>query len=92
MALIFDLVRRRQALLKLAQRAGQVHEYSTGLQRSAQERALLAKVAANPLRASSLGTSSAEDIALLVALDRVTQTRSILNVSTNELESLIRKT
>ena len=92
MALIFDLVRRRQVVLKLAQRAGQVYEQSAGLQRSAQERALLAKVAANPLRAGSLGSSSAEDIALLVALDRVNQTRSILNVSTNELESLIRKT
>ena len=89
---MFDLVRRRQAVLKLAQRAGQVYEQSAGLQRSAQERALLAKVAANPLRVGSLGTSSAEDIALLVALDRANQTRSILNVSTNELESLIRKT
>jgi SNF2 family DNA or RNA helicase len=89
---MFDLVRRRKAVLKLAQRAGQVYEQSAGLQRSAQERALLAKVAANPLRAGFLGSSSAEDIALLVALDRVNQTRSILNVSTNELESLIRKT
>ena len=92
MVLIFDLVRRRKSVLKLAQRAGQVYEQSAGLQRSTQERALLAKVAANPLRAGSLGSSSVEDIALLVALDRVNQTRSILNVSTNELESLIRKT
>ena len=92
MPLIFDLVRRRKSVLKLAQRVGQVYEQSAGLQRDAQERALLAKVAANPLRAGSLGSSSAEDIALLVALDRVNQTRSILNVSTNELESLMRKT
>ncbi len=70
MALMFDLVRRRQAVLKLAQRAGQVYEQSAGLQRDAQERALLAKVAANPLRAGSLGSSSADDIALLVALGR----------------------
>ena len=89
---MFDLVRRRKTVLKLAQRAGQVYEQSAGLQRSAQERALLAKVAANPLRAGSLGSSSVDDIALLVALDRVNQTRSILNVSTNELDSLIRKT
>ena len=89
---MFDLVRRRKAVLKLAQRASQVYEQSVGLQRSAQERALLAKVAANPLRAGSLGSSSDDDIALLVALDGVNQTRSILNVSTNELESLIRKT
>ena len=82
---MFDLVRRRQSVLKLAQRAGQVYEHSAGLQRSAQERALLAKVAANPLRAGSLGSSSADDIALLVALDRVNQTRSILNVSTHSV-------
>ena len=90
MALIFDLVRRRQAVLKLAQRASQVYVQSAGLQRDAQERALLAKVAANPLRAGSLGSSSVDDIALLVALDRVNQTQSILNVSTNELESLLK--
>ena len=35
---MFDLVRRRQAVLKLAQRAGQVYEQSTGLQRDAQQR------------------------------------------------------
>ena len=70
MALIVDLVRRRQSALKMAQRAGQVYEQSAGLQRSAQERALLAKVAANPLRAGSLGSSSDEGIALLVALGR----------------------
>ncbi len=91
MALIFDLVRRRQAVLKLAQRAGQVYEQSAGLQRDAQQQALVAKGAANTLRSGSLGSSSADDIALLVALDRVNQTRSILNVSTNELESLIKK-
>ncbi len=92
MALIFDLVRRRQSVLKLAQRASQVYEQSVGLQRDAQQRALVAKGAANPLRAGSLGSSSPEDIGLLVALDRVNQTRSILNVSTNELEMLIMKT
>ena len=70
MALIFDLVRRRQSVLKLTQRAGQVYEQSAGLQRSAQERALLAKVATNPLRADSLGSLSVEDIALLVVLGR----------------------
>ena len=68
--MIFDLVRRRKSVLKLAQRAGWVYEQSAGLHRSAQERALLAKVAANPLRAGSLGSSSVEDIALLVALGR----------------------
>ena len=89
---MFDLVRRRKAVLKLAQRATQVYEQSVGLQRDAQQRALVAKGAANTLRSGSLGSSSPEDIALLVALDSVNQTRSILNVSTNELEMLIRKT
>ena len=35
MALIFDLVRRRQAVLKLAQRASQVDVQSAGVQRDA---------------------------------------------------------
>jgi hypothetical protein len=83
---MFDLVRRRQSVLKLAQRAGQVYEQSVGLQRDAQQRALVAKGAANTLRAGALGSSSPEDVALLVALDTAIQTRSILNVSTNELE------
>ena len=81
MALIIDLVRRRKSVLKLAQRAGQVYEQSVGLQRDAQQRAVVAKGAANTLRSGSLGSSSAEDIALLVALELAIQTRSILNVS-----------
>ena len=34
---MFDLVQRRKAVLKLAQRAGQVYEQSVGLQRDAQQ-------------------------------------------------------
>ena len=70
MTTFIELFRRRQIILNLSNQAAQVYEQSAGLQRDAQERALLAKVAANPLRAGSLGSSSADDIALLVALGR----------------------
>ncbi len=92
MALFFDLVRRRKSVLNSAIEADRVCEQSLELQHQARQQALKAQSAPGRSQVSSLSATSPEDIALLCALDKVIQTRNILNVSTNELESTLGKT
>ena len=79
-------------MLKSANEADKVCEQSLDLQHQARQQALKAQSAPGRSQVGSLGATSPEDIALLCALDKVIQTRNILNVSTNELESTLGKT
>jgi glutamate dehydrogenase/leucine dehydrogenase len=81
-ALFFDLIRRRKSVLKSANEADRVCEQSLELQHQARQQALEAESATGRSQVSSLSATSPEDIALLCALDKVIQTRNILNVST----------
>ncbi len=62
------------------------------LQRKAQSKALAAKDAAGMPRGGALGFSTPEDIGLIVALDAVIEARNVLNVASNELGVVLRRT
>ena len=91
MASFWDLNRRRKAVLKLAARAEQVNDLSVAIQRQAQQKAQKAKGAAKLPRGSEPGSLSSEQAALVVALDELNQVRNALNVSTNELQGVLKQ-
>ena len=91
MASFWELNRRRKAVLKLAARAEQVNDLSVAIQRQAQQKAQKAKGAAKLPRGSEPGSLSPEQAALIVALDELNQVRNALNVSTNELQGVLKQ-
>ena len=91
MASFWELNRRRKAVLKLAARAEQVNDLSVAIQRQALQKAQKAKGAAKLPRGSEPGSFSSEQAALVVALDELNQVRNALNVSTNELQGVLKQ-
>ena len=91
MASFWELNRRRKAVLKLAARAEQVNDLSVAIQRQAQRKAQKAKGAAKLPRGSEPGSLTSEQAALVVALDELNQVRNALNVSTNELQGVLKQ-
>ena len=91
MASFWELNRRRKAVLKLAARAEQVNDLSVAIQRQAQQKAQKAKGVAKLPRGSEPGSLSAEQAALVVALDELNQVRNSLNVLTNELQGVLKQ-
>jgi len=90
-ASFWELNRRRKAVLKLAAVAEQANDRSVAIQRQALLKAQKAKGASKLVRGVSLGSLTAEQTALIVALDDLNQVRNALNISTNELQSLLKQ-
>ncbi len=91
MASFWELNRRRKAVLAQSAEAHLVARQSAQLQRAVQQRAIDAKTEAKFPRGST-GIHTPEEVRLIVALDAVNAARNALNVSTNELDSVLGKT
>ena len=75
----------------MAARAEQVNDLSVAIQRQAQQKAQKAKGAAKLPRGSEPGSLSSGQAALVVALDELNQVRNSLNVSTNDLQGVLKQ-
>ena len=75
----------------MAARAEQVNDLSVAIQRQAQQKAQKAKGSAKLPRGSEPGSLSSEQAELVVALDELNQVRNALNVSTNELQGVLKQ-